>query len=503
MKCQLSNTPRVFGLETHGLEGAWRAIQEHCPALSDWGIQTLRRGLDGFAHTAVLEPHYTCKDHRNLYSQFYSKKFVQSSCYCSRLHFFGTEDVTATRLLADPESLADSYLGFSVIRPVRNRCLGRTVLDPARVGRYDGHSSHCLTTRFRAHLAGHEFYVNGYPYMSQDAHANVCAHAALWTVCRYLSTRYSVYKEIYPYDIVGLTGHSRGRTYPYRGMTFTDYCEILSSAGCHPVLFSLKKTANGSHAPERFRDLCAYVESGFPVLASLQGHVIVLIGHTMDFSQTLSAADVDLHGYIDASVFWKQFVVVDDNEFPYAKFGYVGDAENYACRFTPPVATIEQIATAVAPLPEKAFLPADRARRKAMAYMGRQQVIDEISKHKERPHDPLVCRLLMTTNTAFRSRKASELVAGDEAPDQIDALAVNFRLPHFIWLMQISPLSLYKEGRCVAEIVLDSTAGHEEDGLLYMRTGRHLRTADKEENPVVNSREHFPLYRHNLGETVI
>jgi hypothetical protein len=286
-------------------------------------------------------------------------------------------------------------------------------------------------------------------------------------------------------------------------MTFTDYCEILSSAGCHPVLFSLKKTAGGAHAPDRFRDMCAYVESGFPVLASLHGHVIVLIGHTVDFNKPYRPEDLDSYGYLDASVFWKQFIVVDDNEFPYATFGYVGDGENYACRFDPPVATIEDIATAVAPLPEQAFLPADRARKKAMAYMGRQQVIDEISAYKETPDDPLVCRLLMTTNTAFRSRKAAELIAGDEQPDQIDALVVNFRMPHFIWLMQVAPLSLYKKGRCVGEIVLDSTAGHEEDGLLYMRTGSHFRTAAKEVNPVANSRERFHLYRHNLGETVV
>ncbi len=236
MHSDLSNTPRIFPINHADPKLSWDLISEQCSALSDWGISTLRRGLDGYVQTVVMEPHYTCKDHRNLYSQFYSKKFSPSSCYCSRLHFFSSTDVTIDDLTFDPSTHAEHYLGFSVIRPIAERCLGRTVVAPAKINRYDGRTAHCLTTRFKTHLAGHEYAVDGFPYMSQDAHANVCAHAALWSVCRYLSARYSMYKEIYPYDIVGLTGHARGRTYPYRGMTFNDYCEILSSAGCHPVL---------------------------------------------------------------------------------------------------------------------------------------------------------------------------------------------------------------------------------------------------------------------------
>lgn len=32
-----------------------------------------------------------------------------------------------------------------------------------------------------------------------------------------------------------------------------------------------------------------------------------------------NCVDLDANGYLDASFFWKQFVVVDDNEFPYTK----------------------------------------------------------------------------------------------------------------------------------------------------------------------------------------
>lgn len=493
----LGNAPLAFKVEPGDEAGAWEKIQNNCPTLSGWGVGILRKGLDGFVKTVVLEKHYTCKDHRNLYSNFYSKKFLETSCYCSRLHFFDHETVTAAILLTKPSLFNDHYLGYSVIRPVKERCLGRTCISPRKIERYDGQTTHCLTTQFKAHLSGHEFFAQGFPYISQDAHANVCAHAALWSVCRYLSARYTVYKEVYPYDIIGLTGHNQGRTYPYRGMTFSDYCEILSAVGCHPVLLRLKRAPADPHNAERFWDMCSYVESGFPVLASLMGHVIVLIGHRIDYTRNYNDSQFEKDGYVDASAFWNQFIVSDDNAFPYARFGYNGDEDNYTQG-----AVIEDIATAVAPLPEKAFLPADRARRKAMAYMRKSEIKSELEVFKADSDDPLVCRLLLTTSTAFRSRKANSFLSNDGAPDPIDVLVANFKMPHFIWILQAAPLSLYKQGKCVAEIVLDSTAGHSENGLLYLRTGQIIRTSDKEKQ-IYEAREIFPIYRHNLGEDVI
>lgn len=32
----------------------------------------------------------------------------------------------------------------------------------------------------------------------------VCAHAAIWGTCRYLSQKYPSYRELYPYDIQDL-----------------------------------------------------------------------------------------------------------------------------------------------------------------------------------------------------------------------------------------------------------------------------------------------------------
>ena len=101
-----------------------------------WGLRKLKDGLDKFAPTIMLEPHYVCKDHRNLHSNFYSKKFQERSATCARLHFFSKAGICHSTLLFNPASLKEHYIGYSVIRPVPERCLGRTVIDPYMVGRH-------------------------------------------------------------------------------------------------------------------------------------------------------------------------------------------------------------------------------------------------------------------------------------------------------------------------------------------------------------------------------
>lgn len=500
-----NNDLQCFHLDPTAPEDAWNALQAKCPILSDWGVTTLRSELDGHFQTIVLEPYYTCKDHRNLYSNFYSKKFLESSSICSRLHFFDYPGIQHKDLLVAPEKFRERYLGFSVVRPVNVRCLGRTIIDPYKIGKSLSDGFYLLRTRFRAQINGTEFTVSGYPFTSQDADATLCAHSALWGVCRYLSERYPHYKELYPFDFVRMTESSQGRAFPYRGMTYADYCKILNDFGTCPVTaFLQKQDANKVTVPDldAFQDLCAYVESGFPVLASLRmasaGHVVSLVGHTLDYSTTITATT----GFVDSSLFLKQFVVVDDNFFPYQKLGYENDPENYLGIYgKSPLSEgklgIKDIFTMTCPLPEKVFLPAKDAREKAMKHCQKF-----LSILKETGAEPFVCRLFVAGSSAFKRRKlASALSESDPA----SSLVANLHLPHFLWVMEISPVDLYKAGTCTAEIVLDATAGSAEDGIIYMRIGDQMHVAGKSQTiwKKIDGPKQFTQYTHNLGEKEI
>ena len=73
------------------------------------------------------------------------------------------------------------------------------------------------------------------------------------------------------------------------------------------------------------------------------------------------------------------------------------------------------------------------------------------------------------------------------------------KLPHYIWVMEAGPLSLYKKGKCVSEIVMDSTANPSEDASIYMRVKDTMIFGGKSRT-IKGNPEEFTQYTHNLGE---
>ncbi len=482
----------VFNIRDGYEDVDWEALKQNCEHLSNWGIVTFRSGFDGLVKSILLEKNYICKDHRDLFSNYYSKKYKIKSHYCDRLHFF-SEEIELNRLLLKPEEFQEAYIGYSVIRPVYERCIGRTVIDPFKVNK----DMCCLRTSFGTEIAGAEFKVEGYPYISQDAEVTVCAHSSLWGVCRYLSERYSKYREVYPYDLVLMTGDHHGRKAPYRGMTYSDYSTILTKFGCHPIVKLTKKEGSDKIDSEAFKDVCAYVESGFPVLASIGRHVVTLVGHTIDYTKTVGSSDV-----IDSSEFLKQFVVVDDNVFPYSLLGYENDPDNYGKLYQNElgVKSINSIAAAVCPLPEKVFLPAKKARYKAEKFLKKLKPdADKIAS------GPYITRLFLTSGSSFKKKKRANSLNTSKlnADTKLDIVSYwltrNLSFPHFIWVMEISTIELYKKGLCFGEIVLDSTESCLENTNIYLRIGNKL-WYDGESFEVKESATSFRQYKHNLGE---
>jgi hypothetical protein len=493
------NKLRFVPLRISSWKSDWLRLRQECRTLSDWGERVLSSGLRESARGVVIEPYYVCKDYRNLFSNYYSKKAIETSSYAKRLHFFSTDDIAVDKLKVSPEQFRDQYIGYATVRPVWGRSIGRSVFDPLLLNRFDKKLFYCLRTEFKAHLAGQTYRVHGYPYMAQTTDVIVCAQAALWSVCRYLSERYSMYREVLPFDFVRYTERSHGRQYPYRGMTYTDYSDILSAFGTFPAILLFRKGNSKIQDQQDFRNLYSYVESGFPVLVHLRGvpqdHTVVVIGHTLDYRRRARRkVRTDPPGFIDSSEFVKQFVVVDDNYFPYQLLGYRNDPENYARkegRYS-----IESIDGAVCPLPEKVFLPVEYARKRAFEWY--YQKAKDIKKRLERlGGPPWVARLFLTTGVAFRKRKLAMSQEG-EKQDWLNYWVTDLALPHFIWVMELSTLAQYRAGKCTAECVIDSTAGIDENCVIYSRIGKDLFFRDAwwsyPEQP-----DTFSQYMSNLG----
>ncbi len=499
-------------IETGKEEEAWASVAVHCEGrLTASGIMTLRSGLDGKVKTILVEPHYICRDYRNLYSHFYSKKFIDRPSYCSRLHFFSCEGLTVNDVMENPKDHQQDYLGFSVIEPV-GQCLGRTIIDPAKVGNKD---IFCLTTTFSVNINGAQYGVKGFPYRAQSGEATVCAQTALWGCCRYLSQKYTTYGEVLLNDLIEMTGDREGRKTPYHRMSHHDYSSILSQFGCFPAITLSRVSRQPGNDDalsgdwmqdvEAFYDIYSYMESGFPVLTSFGGHVVNVIGHANRKGPATGAPrDSQFH---NSFTLLESLVVVDDNFFPYQRLGFKGAPANYGGHYKgklSPCPCIDSILAAVVPLPEKAFLPPRSARRLSYTLLGTPEfasVLDEMKNRLDNPGEPLVARTFLTNSAAFKKRKLE--IAMNSVPADRDALAfhpVNTTLPHFLWITEVAPLSLYNRNRIVGEVVLDASGSYNEHPYIYGRIGKFLWSGGRLTRKDNGALDDYPLFTHNLGE---
>ena len=136
-------------------------------------LNQLRHALQGRCRTIVVEHRYVCKDYRDTYTNWYAKKFATYPDKCSRLLFF--RDSISGEHWWNVPSYAESFIGYSVIRPTRITCIGRTILDPEHCSGVQGYM--CVQ-EYRANLLGERLTVKGLPHITQDTDVTVCAHAA-------------------------------------------------------------------------------------------------------------------------------------------------------------------------------------------------------------------------------------------------------------------------------------------------------------------------------------
>jgi hypothetical protein len=467
----------------------WNDLKDKSEFLSDWGLKLLKGNLQNFVKTIIIERNYTCKDHKNLYSNFYSKKFKPISSKTERIHFLKSKISDKYNLIENINEIENNYIGFSVIRPIFERTIGRTIIDQSKISKGISEGFYSLSANYPVNLMGVRLKARGYPYLSQDTEVTVCAHSALWGLCRFLSQRFSIYREMYPFDFVHLSDNTKGRALPYRGMTYEDYSKILSDFGCFPLVMRLKKRTDDKEIPEdKFQEVYSYVESGFPVLASYTGHVVALIGHTIDYSKSIDQTKE----YIDSSFFLKQFIVVDDNYFPYGTLGFENDPANYSRRYN-----INSINTIVCPLPEKAYLPADKARVKITTFL--DLLSSEIQKYGKKPY---ITRLFLASGSSFKRKKLKNFNENEKnsLKDEILLNILEFDFPHFVWVMEIACLDDYKNKRVTSEIVLDATVGYREEGILYARVGNSLYENKNTKTEFTDSSIYFEQFLNNLGE---
>jgi len=470
------------------------------PHLDRYGLERLKGSLDGATKCIAVEKHYIDRDYRDTFSQYHSKRFITPDSRCVRLHFF---DRALTRSdIRSPEIVQNNYIGYSVIRPTRPNCVGRTLLRPECRPTTRGTICECTE---KVSIQGTELSISGFPFISQDADVTVCAQASLWMLARYFSDRYHLYPETYPVQIGNLTrDYSVGRLFPSSGLYVWQLAEALRRLSFEPLLYSRNQytqiSQQSCHADNFDHLLYTYIESGIPVLAAFNNHVVVLFGHVSDYSQLQNITPNPGCDFIFSSDLNWAYVGNDDNGVPYQLLS--DDPQHQAALEYMPN-RISQIEQFVAPLPEKVFLPAECFETLVKALLLRQDVGYQHLSPTIAAETP-VLRLFLTTVRSYK-RRLTERGMGNSLVEEVYR---NLPLPHFIWVCEISHKSIYPD-RILGEILWDATRNaHEPDGwialhypeMLIVDRGSALNGPPDLVQFSLEDSERYPLFRSNLRD---
>lgn len=424
------------------------------------------------AKCVVTETEYIDKDYQDELSAFYCKSFKNYLHRCYRLHFF-SEDISTSLDPIDLSQYKECYLGFSILRPQDLRKVGRTVLSPL-INSGDSVFVTCHA-RFRAHILGTMFEVDGMPFLQQDSQVGACAQAALWMVARYMSGRYG-HREYLPSEINQLAyiGKTPGRPLPGdRGLTLAQILNALLSMGYSAEIYCADESLNlcAPHVDRAFPIVDAeaevttarqwrmkladivyrYIESGLPVLLCTANHAVVAIGHTYDPN---ASGEVHIQRI-------PSFIAHNDNTGPYIDVPIQKEA----------AVCFAKIEAAIVLAPREVTLRGEEAEDIVSDHIYgllekesfRKSIIAQNSCYEEWIKH-LEFRTYLRPSVEFQQdlRACIGNPSSDYSSDVARRL-LNLDYPKFIWVSEISSSSLLNhksrhERKCLGRIVVDSTA---------------------------------------------
>ena len=423
---QLSSSADIAQIKAH-------ITAEYDPARV---VEKLTNGISNAVKAILIEYNYVDKDYRSAYYNFYVKKGQHYRADCVRLHFFDgtvTFDNRTLRLASSAdERLNDHYFGYMILRPTGIRTIGRTVVSPdVRSG-----ASRCIiTANHKVHILGYKFEIEGFPSMDQHHDIAVCAHAACWSILRHYSERYSMYREFLTHEITMMAHQfDPGGLIPSKGLEVSHAERIFQQAGTYPV--HIARRTDDPKDLSFYRQLTAYVESGFPLFAAMnnQGHAIAIVGY--EWRTPVNTAIPGVRYTWDEI---QSLAVIDDNHLPYLSIPISGGA----------LYSAEDIDAFIVALPEKVYYPADMVDRMAATLFELDAVVELPAK------DETIIRYFITTGAGFR-----QFVRGRESEFDPKLLATIMTLPfaQFVWIIEFATERQWAVGQIAARAVVDATA---------------------------------------------
>lgn len=479
----------------------------------------------------ALEPRYVDADFRDLYYRHLAGKHREWRRDCQRLHLWDTKG---------------QYLGAIVFSwnpygeerqwdPFKYDLTPRWLVNSPE-------KWYLLSAERQIHVFDEAINLHRFPSIAQDGEYTRCAHAALWNVLTFLADKYHIYKSRLPTEIQELSARQTvQRSFPSAGLITEEMSSVLLSCGIYPRIYHASSAEETRGAFDLLDILDVYLDSGFPILTSIdkhnedffaekpgrsrwnirpeggEGHAVVIVGHNCTLTATYAPGRPAL-AYRHRSA----YLVVDDNGFPYTTMHLVPNGEDrariaYGCddKGGPRFNCVMDI---IIPLPRRIGIFAEHI----LAFLPFLMDSAPITCRMVNPDlNDLVFRPFLMSAGGYRQRL---LKTYGPVIAKMDATYLRvigaMPLPHFVWVIEVASRKALENPSAepgklsYGHIVLDASGqglAADDDSyerfLLLWNLGRawiaFKSTGEEYEHtwtpsPEIQSRPSFPFMCHNL-----
>ncbi|WP_115404787.1 hypothetical protein [Pedobacter chinensis] len=298
------------------------------------------------AKTIVIEENYISKDFLHDHATYYVLCFQDYKKVCKRVHFFAEafdeQTLNANLLTSEEIPFWESYLGFTVVRPIPYTVIGYTVLRTYTEADADGQRNYWGLRKYKVHFFGRELVLKSLAFQEQDSVLAACATSAIWFTLNKASIDFSTILKV-PSEITKDAAKLQtdgNRLFPNKGLTLPQISQAIHISGLAPEVRTAteeKKDALGDDTlyvkSEFVRKIVnAYAPIGIPIIMGIKVpmydnstgnsfygfHAVSILGHKV--------------GSENAPFAWKsdnitKLYIHDDQHGPFARVRFLEDGE--------------------------------------------------------------------------------------------------------------------------------------------------------------------------------
>ncbi len=425
----------------------------------------------------LIEDNYISKDYIDNYQFYYSLCFDDYPKKCKRLHFLSkkfTPDELSKISVGDnmlSQQLIESYLGFTVVRPISHKIIGITILKP-----YANIPSESLWGKrsYNVHVLGLEFDFESLAFQEQDGALSACATAAIWSILsKTNSLNYTLLKT--PNQITkdaAIVANKGGRLFPNKGLVIEQICTSIYKAGLdtelvrgtvkddirYKALIAREENLCDKNLPEYIQEynskdyvsaeqlqniVNAYSKLGIPILAVIQPekdcdlHAVTISGHK---NKEVNFEDISLFHHEAITRVYAH----DDQWGPFSKLN-ISDKKDYGIDtiWTEDNNGHSKILSIIIPVNRKVRINHDDIREVLIGiHIILPELINPAGKYKN-TYDYYV----INSNDYKSALRIDPAVSEDQK-----ITFIHKSLPRYIWI-----ISAYLEDEKIVDLIFDAT----------------------------------------------